>query len=244
MARAAKSSDGPAPPTHVAIIMDGNGRWASSRGLPRVFGHRRGADVARKILRYADRLGVSYLTLYSFSSENWRRPPREVEDLMGLLRLYLRSEVADLHRSGVRVRMIGDRSRMPRDIIDLVEHAETLTVGNAGIQLVLALSYGSRDEIAAAARHLAAEAAAGRIKPEAIDEAAIGANLHTRDIPDPDLVIRTGREKRLSNFLLWQAAYAELVFTDVLWPDFTEKDLQDAIGEFHKRERRFGATGA
>jgi len=244
MVRAAKSSDGPAPPTHVAIIMDGNGRWASSRGLPRVFGHRRGADVARKILRYADRMGVSYLTLYSFSSENWRRPPREVEDLMGLLRLYLRSEVADLHRSGVRVRMIGDRSRMPRDIIDLVEHAEVLTAANGGIQLVLALSYGSRDEIAAAARRLAAEAAAGRIEPEAIDEAAIDANLHTRDIPDPDLVIRTGREKRLSNFLLWQAAYAELVFTDVLWPDFTEKDLQDAIGEFHKRERRFGATGA
>jgi undecaprenyl diphosphate synthase len=228
----------------VAIIMDGNGRWAKSRGLPRIFGHRRGAEVARQVLRRADELGVSYLTLYSFSSENWRRPPPEVEDLMGLLRVYLRSEVADLHRTGVRVRMIGDRTRMPGDIIDLVEHAEELTAANTGITMVLALSYGSRDELAKAVRQIAREAADGGIRPDEIDEDTIAQRLYTRDIPDPDLVIRTGREKRLSNFLLWQAAYAELIFTDVLWPDFTARDLEDAIGEFHKRERRFGATSA
>ena len=203
-----------------------------------------GAEVARTVLRRAEELGVSYLTLYSFSSENWRRPRPEVEDLMGLLRVYLRSEVADLHRSGVRVRMIGDRTRMPRDIIDLVEHAETLTVANTGITMVLALSYGSRDELAKAVREIAEEAASGAIRPQDIDETTIAERLYTRDIPDPDLVIRTGREKRLSNFLLWQSAYAELVFTDVLWPDFTARDLEDAIGEFHKRERRFGATSA
>ncbi|MFN4088444.1 MAG: isoprenyl transferase [Alphaproteobacteria bacterium] len=244
MVRAVPSSEVPTPPKHVAVIMDGNGRWAKSRGLPRVFGHRRGAEVARQVLRRADELGVSHLTLYSFSSENWRRPPAEVADLMGLLRLYLRSEVAELHRSGVRVRMIGDRRRMPRDIVDLVEHAESLTLHNPGIQMVLALSYGGRDELTTAMRALAADAAAGRIRPDEIDERAIAERLYTRDIPDPDLVIRTGREKRLSNFLLWQAAYAELVFTDVLWPDFTAGDLEDAIGEFHRRERRFGATSA
>jgi len=244
MVSAVQNSEASPPPAHVAIIMDGNGRWAKSRGLPRIFGHRRGAEVARTVLRRAEELGVSYLTLYSFSSENWRRPRPEVEDLMGLLRVYLRSEVADLHRSGVRVRMIGDRTRMPRDIIDLVEHAETLTVANTGITMVLALSYGSRDELAKAVREIAEEAASGAIRPQDIDETTIAERLYTRDIPDPDLVIRTGREKRLSNFLLWQAAYAELVFTDVLWPDFTARDLEDAIGEFHKRERRFGATSA
>ena len=244
MVRAVQSSEGSSPPAHVAIIMDGNGRWAKSRGLPRIFGHRRGAEVARQVLRRADELGVSYLTLYSFSSENWRRPPPEVEDLMGLLRVYLRSEVADLHRTGVRVRMIGDRTRMPGDIIDLVEHAEELTAANTGITMVLALSYGSRDELAKAVRQIAREAADGGIRPDEIDEDTIAQRLYTRDIPDPDLVIRTGREKRLSNFLLWQAAYAELIFTDVLWPDFTARDLEDAIGEFHKRERRFGATSA
>ncbi|MET4699363.1 undecaprenyl diphosphate synthase [Constrictibacter sp. MBR-5] len=244
MVSAVQSSEGSSPPAHVAIIMDGNGRWAKSRGLPRIFGHRRGAEVARQVLRRADELGVSYLTLYSFSSENWRRPPPEVEDLMGLLRVYLRSEVADLHRTGVRVRMIGDRTRMPGDIIDLVEHAEELTAANTGITMVLALSYGSRDELAKAVRQIAREAADGGIRPDEIDEDTIAQRLYTRDIPDPDLVIRTGREKRLSNFLLWQAAYAELIFTDVLWPDFTARDLEDAIGEFHKRERRFGATSA
>src|SRR3546814_4873642 len=169
MVRAVQSSDGASPPTHIAIIMDGNGRWATGRVLPRVFGHRRCAEVTRKILRRANELGVSYLTFDSFSSENWRRPPREVEDLMGLLRLYMRSEVADLHRSGVRVRMIGDRTRMPRDIVDLVEHAETLTVANTGIQMVLALSYGSRDEMAAAVRELAADAAPGRGRPGEVE---------------------------------------------------------------------------
>ena len=244
MVRAVQSSEGFSPPAHVAIIMDGNGRWAKSRGLPRIFGHRRGAEVARQVLRRADELGVSYLTLYSFSSENWRRPLPEVEDLMGLLRVYLRSEVAELHRTGVRVRMIGDRTRMPGDIIDLVEHAEVLTAANTGITMVLALSYGSRDELAKAVKQIAREAADGGIQPEDVDEDTIAQRLYTRDIPDPDLVIRTGREKRLSNFLLWQAAYAELIFTDVLWPDFTAGDLEDAIGEFHKRERRFGATSA
>ena len=231
------------PPTHVAIIMDGNGRWARARGLPRIFGHRRGAEVARQVLKGASELGISYLTLYSFSSENWNRPADEVDDLMGLFRLYLRSEVAELHRSGVRLRLIGDRSRIPPDIVALADHAERLTADNSRIQLVLAVSYGSRGEIVEAARRLAAAARDGAIDPATIDEAAVAGYLYTGDIPDPDLVIRTSGEKRLSNFLLWQAAYAELVFTEALWPDFTRQDLEDAVSEFHRRERRYGATG-
>ncbi len=240
---AATAAPNRSPPGHVAIIMDGNGRWARARGLPRIFGHRRGAEAARQIVKAAADLGIAYLTLYSFSSENWNRPPTEVDDLMGLFRLYLRSEVADLHRSGVRLRLIGDRRRIPGDIVGLAEHAEKLTAENRRIQLILALSYGSRSEIVDAVRRLASAVASGELSPDAIDEAAVSRALYTRDIPDPDLVIRTSGEKRLSNFLLWQAAYSELVFTETLWPDFTRHNLEDAISEFHRRDRRYGAAG-
>jgi undecaprenyl diphosphate synthase len=234
---------GSAVPAHVAIIMDGNGRWARARGLPRTMGHRRGAEAARGIVKAAAELGIRYLTLYSFSSENWTRPPAEVDFLMGLLRVYLRSEVAEMHSQGVRLRVIGDRTRVPADIVTLIEHAEQLTRGNTLIDVVMAFSYGSRAEIVAGVRRIAAEAASGRLDPAAVDEEMIGRALYTSDIPDPDLVVRTSGEKRLSNFLLWQAAYAELVFTDVLWPDFGRAELEAAIAEFHHRDRRYGGVG-
>lgn len=231
-------------PAHVAIIMDGNGRWAKARGLPRTAGHKKGVDAVRRTVEAARELGIGTLTIFSFSSENWRRPEEEISDLMGLLRFYLRSEVAELHRGGVRLRVIGDRTRLSEDINRLIDNAEALTRDNRTMTLVVALSYGSRLEIVHAARRLAEEVAAGRLSPESIDEDALSARLYTSDIPDPDLIIRTSGEKRISNFLLWQAAYAELVFVDTLWPDFTKRDLEAAIEEFHRRERRFGATTA
>ena len=231
-------------PGHVAIIMDGNGRWAKARSLPRTAGHKKGVDAVRRTVEAARELGIGTLTIFSFSSENWRRPEEEVSDLMGLLRFYLRSEVAEMHRAGVRLRVIGDRTRLSEDINRLIDNAEGLTRDNRVMTLVVALSYGSRLEIVHAARRLAEEVAAGRLSPETIDEDALSARLYTADIPDPDLIIRTSGEKRISNFLLWQAAYAELVFVDTLWPDFTKRDLEAAIEEFHRRERRFGATTA
>ncbi|MFN3075299.1 MAG: isoprenyl transferase [Alphaproteobacteria bacterium] len=228
------------PPAHVAIIMDGNGRWAKARGLPRVAGHRRGAEAVRSTVRAAVGLGVRYLTLFGFSSENWRRPTGEVSDLMGLLRLYLRSEVAELHKAGVRLRIIGERTRLEPDIVTLIEDAETLTAGNVALTLTVALSYGGRLEIVEAARRLATEVLAGRLAVEGIDEAAFAKRLFTVDIPDPDLVIRTSGEKRISNFLLWQSAYSEMLFTETLWPDFSREDLERAIDEYHRRERRYG----
>jgi undecaprenyl diphosphate synthase len=234
----------PSPPVHVAIIMDGNGRWATARGLPRVAGHRRGADAVRRTITAAGELGVRYLTLYGFSSENWKRPAEEVDDLMGLLRHYLRGEIAELHRNGVRLRVIGDRGRLAPDIVALIENAEAMTKDNAALNLTVALSYGSRGEIASAARAIARRAAAGEIDPREVDEAMVARELWTADIPDPDLIIRTSGEKRLSNFLLWQSAYAELVFVDTLWPDFSKEDLLAAIGEFQRRERRYGAASA
>ncbi|PGH53927.1 di-trans,poly-cis-decaprenylcistransferase [Azospirillum palustre] len=231
-------------PGHVAIIMDGNGRWAKARGLPRTAGHKKGVDAVRRTVEAARELGIGTLTIFSFSSENWRRPEEEISDLMGLLRFYLRSEVAELHRGGVRLRVIGDRARLSEDINRLIDNAEALTRDNRTMTLVVALSYGSRLEIVHAARRLAEEVAAGRLSPDSIDEDALSARLYTSDIPDPDLIIRTSGEKRISNFLLWQAAYAELVFVDTLWPDFTKRDLEAAIEEFHRRERRFGATTA
>ncbi|HYF88613.1 isoprenyl transferase [Azospirillum sp.] len=231
-------------PRHVAIIMDGNGRWAKARGLPRTAGHKKGVDAVRRTVEAARELGIGTLTIFSFSSENWRRPEEEISDLMGLLRFYLRSEVAELHRAGIRLRVIGDRNRLSEDINRLIDNAEGLTRDNRVMTLVVALSYGSRLEIVHAARRLAEEVAAGRLSPDAIDEDALSARLYTADIPDPDLIIRTSGEKRISNFLLWQAAYAELVFVDTLWPDFTKRDLEAAIEEFHRRERRFGATTA
>ncbi|WP_188262219.1 isoprenyl transferase [Azospirillum tabaci] len=229
-------------PAHVAVIMDGNGRWAKSRGLPRTAGHKKGVDAVRRTVEAAGELGIGYLTIFSFSSENWRRPEEEVSDLMQLLRFYLRSEIADLHRNGVRLRVIGDRARLSKDIVGLIENAETLTRDNRKLTLVVALSYGSRQEITLAARRLAEEVKAGTLDPADITEDRLSERLFTADIPDPDLIVRTSGEKRISNFLLWQAAYAELVFVDTLWPDFSKRDLEAAIEEFHRRERRFGAT--
>jgi undecaprenyl diphosphate synthase len=230
------------PPAHVAIIMDGNGRWAKSRGLPRVAGHRRGAEAVRRTVEAATDLGIGYLTLYGFSSENWKRPAGEVYDLMGLLRHYLRGEIADLHRNGVRLRIIGERGRLDPDIVTLIENGERLTRDNPGLNLTIALSYGGRAEIALAARRLAHLVETGRLRVDDIDEAALASQLLTVDMPDPDLVIRTSGEQRISNFLLWQSAYAELVFVDTYWPDFGKADLERAIRDFCGRERRYGAT--
>jgi undecaprenyl diphosphate synthase len=232
-----------APPKHVAIIMDGNGRWAKARGLPRTAGHRKGVEAVRRTVEAARELGVPYLTMFGFSSENWRRPEGEVFDLMQLLRFYLRSEIAELHKNGVRLRVIGDRSKLSGDIVTMIEKAEELTRGNTELNLIIALSYGSRQEIADAARQMVRDALEGRLRPEDVTEESFSARLLTRDIPDPDLLIRTSGEQRISNFLLWQSAYTELVFVDTLWPDFTKRDLEDAIREFNQRDRRYGAVG-
>ncbi len=229
-------------PRHVAIIMDGNGRWAKARGLPRIAGHQRGADAVRDVVQSCRELGVSYLTLYAFSSENWKRPASEVDDLMGLLRLYLRRELDELNRNNIRVRFIGDRSGLADDIIRLLARYERTTRENDALTLIIALNYGGQNEIVDACRQLAEEVAAGRRSAAEIDTETFAKYLQTADIPDPDLLIRTSGEQRLSNFLLWQSAYSELVFMDVLWPDFCKKNLEDAIDEFHRRERRYGAT--
>ena len=232
-----------APPRHIAIIMDGNGRWAKSRGLPRTAGHRRGVEAVRRTVKAAIADGIRYLTLYGFSSENWNRPVSEVRELMDLLRFYLRSEIAELHEQGVRLRFIGDRPRLPADIIAQIDNAERCTAGNSAFTLVIALSYGGRDEILAAARRMAARVACGDLEPDAIGQEEFSRHLLTSDIPDPDLIIRTSGEQRLSNFLLWQSAYAELVFTKCLWPDFDAETLRAAVAEYCQRERRFGAVG-
>lgn len=232
----------PPPPAHIAIIMDGNGRWAQARGLPRIAGHKRGADAVRKTVKAAAKAGVTYLTLFGFSSENWKRPETEVGDLMGLLRLYLKSEINALKKNGIRLRVIGDRSRFDKDIVAMIEQAEEETRDGARLNLILALSYGGRNEIAAAARELARQASDGIIDPRDIDEGLFASHLNTAGVPDPDLLIRTSGEQRISNFLLWQLAYTELVFTDVQWPDFGEAELMAAIEEFNSRERRYGAT--
>ena len=240
---AAQAPDGVVVPRHVAIIMDGNGRWAKARGLPRTIGHREGAEALRRVVRASAEFCVDYLTVFGFSSENWKRPAAEVTDLMGLLRLYLRKEIAEIDREGVRLRVIGDRERLSDDIIRLIEDAETRTAGNRRLNLTVALSYGSRAEIVRAAQQLAKAVRAGSLDPEDIDEAAFHRHLFTADMPDPDLVIRTSGEKRISNFLLWQSAYAEYVFMDKLWPDFAGEDLKSAIVEFGGRKRRYGAAG-
>jgi undecaprenyl diphosphate synthase len=227
---------------HLGIIMDGNGRWAAARGLPRSLGHRAGIEALNRTLQACRNLPISHLTIYSFSAENWRRPLAEIQELMGLLRFYLRSELANLHRENIRLRVIGDRTTLPADIVTMIEHAESLTSRNDAYVLAVALSYGARQEITQATRLLAERVAKGELKPEEIDEALLGSALYTHDMPDPDLIIRTSGEQRLSNFLLWQAAYTEFVFLDTLWPDFGESDLKQALEIFHKRERRYGAT--
>lgn len=236
------AASSPPLPRHVAIIMDGNGRWAKARGLPRIAGHRSGAEAARRTVAAAAELGIPYLTLFGFSSENWGRPSSEIHDLMALLRHYLRGEIDELHRNGVRLKVIGQTARFAPDIVSMIEHAEAATRENPRITLTIALSYGGRAEIVAAVRRIAEQVACGRLPPEAVDEGCIAQHLFTADIPDPDLLIRTSGEQRISNFLLWQCAYSELVFTKTLWPDFSKRDLEQAVDDFCGRERRYGAS--
>jgi undecaprenyl diphosphate synthase len=228
-------------PVHVAIIMDGNGRWAASRRLPKIAGHRQGGQAVRRAIEAAIDSGVAWLTVYAFSSENWRRPAGEVMDLTGLLRQYLKNELAELKANGVRLRVIGDRARFDPDIQQDLATAEAETATNTRLNLTVALSYGARDEIVGAARKLSEAVREGRLHPEQIDEQRFAEALATAEIPDPDLLIRTSGEQRLSNFLLWQAAYAELVFLDVLWPDFTAEHFGQALAAYARRQRRFGA---
>ncbi len=227
-------------PRHVAIIMDGNGRWAKQRFLPRIAGHRQGVEAVRKVTRAAREMGVEVLTIYAFSSENWRRPEEEVSDLMGLLRHFIRTDLDTLVRDNVRLRVIGDYQRFGSDIKALVDDALARTAANTGPILVIALNYGAQQELAAAARRLAEAARDGTVDPATIDETSFGAALETSELPPLDLLIRTSGEHRLSNFLLWQAAYAELLFVDTLWPDFDERAFGEAIAQFARRQRRFG----
>src|SRR5262249_31459181 len=231
-------------PRHVAIIMDGNGRWAAARGLPPGEGHRRGVEALRKTVRAAGELGIRILTIFSFSSENWLRPAAEVRDLMGLLRRFIRNDLAELHANNVRVRVIGERQGLAPDILRLLQEAEELTRHNGGLVLGVAVNYGARQEIARAARTLAHEVRAGRLDPEGVTAEALARFLDAPDLPDPDLIIRTSGEQRLSNFLLWQSAYSELVFVPIHWPDFDRAVLEQALAEYHRRERRFGGLVA
>ncbi len=242
---AAETRRGPAGdpaqvPAHVGIIMDGNGRWAAARGMPRLEGHRRGVEALRAAVKSASDLGVRFLTVYSFSSENWTRPIEEVSDLMGLLKRFIRKDLADLHRNGVRVRIIGERARLQPDIRALLDEAECLTASNGGLVLVVAFNYGSRQEIAGAMRRIAEGVAAGAIDPATIGPDTVSAHLDTAGIPDPDLIIRTSGEQRLSNFLMWQAAYAEFVFLPCHWPDFDRRAMETALEAYTARDRRFG----
>ncbi len=227
-------------PRHVAIIMDGNGRWAAARGLPRAEGHRRGVEALRRTVRAAGEIGIKILTIFSFSAENWSRPVSEVRELMGLLRRFVRNDLAELHRSNVHVRIIGERVGLEPEIARLLAEAEELTGNNDGLTLVVAFNYGGRQEIASAVRRIAEDVKQGRIEPAEINADTIGRFLDAPDIPDPDLIIRTSGEQRLSNFLLWQSAYSELVFSPIYWPDFDRAALEAAIREYQQRERRFG----
>ncbi|MEA2952978.1 MAG: undecaprenyl diphosphate synthase [Alphaproteobacteria bacterium] len=231
-------------PRHVAIIMDGNGRWAAARGLPRSEGHRRGVEALRRTVRAAGEIGISVLTIFSFSSENWSRPAAEIRDLMGLLRRFIRHDLADLHRNNVRVRVVGEREGLAPDIRSLLEEAEDLTRGNDGLTVVVAFNYGGRQEIARAAQRIAAEIVEGRLASQAVTAELLASHLDAPDLPDPDLIIRTSGEQRLSNFLLWQAAYSEFVFVQTHWPDFDRAALEAAIAEYRRRERRFGGLVA
>jgi undecaprenyl diphosphate synthase len=233
-------SDGFEIPRHVAIIMDGNGRWAAARGLPRVEGHRRGVEALRKTVRAAGELGVSFLTIFSFSSENWSRPQSEISDLLTLLRRFIRNDLVELHKNNIHVRVIGEREDLAPDIRRLLEEAEDLTRNNDGLTLIVAFNYGARQEIARAARRLAEEVADGRLTAAEITPEQLARRLDAPDLPDPDVIIRTSGEQRLSNFLLWQAAYSEFVFVPIHWPDFDRAALEGAIAEYRRRERRFG----
>ena len=233
-----------AVPRHVAIIMDGNGRWAAARGLPRGEGHRRGVEALRRTVRAAGDLGIGFLTIFSFSAENWSRPAAEIRELMGLLRRFIRHDLANLHREGVRVRVIGERESLDPEIRRLLDEAEELTKHNEKLVLVVAFNYGARQEIARAARQMAAAVAAGDLAVSAVTADKLASYLDAPDLPDPDLIIRTSGEQRLSNFLMWQAAYSELVFVPIHWPDFDKAALESAIAEYARRERRFGGLAA
>ena len=229
-------------PRHVAIIMDGNGRWAQRRGLPRSAGHRKGVEAVRRTVRAAIELGLQYLTIFSFSSENWTRPASEIDDLMGLMKRFIRRDLAELHQNNVRVRVIGEREGVDAELLGLIDEAVALTSGNTALDLVIAFNYGSRAEIARAARKLAERCLDGTMRPDEITPEALSAALDTQEIPDPDLLIRTSGELRLSNFLLWQSAYTEFVFLEACWPEFGRELLEQAIGEFRRRDRRFGGV--
>ncbi len=228
-------------PRHIAIIMDGNGRWAKAHGVPRKTGHRQGVQAVRRLVRSIEDIGLECLTLYSFSSENWNRPETEINDLMGLLRSYIRKDLLELVDNGVRIRVIGARDNLADDLVELIEDAEARSVKNDRFTLVFAFNYGARDEIAVAAKKIAHDVQAGRLSLDEIDARTFEKYLYTHGLPDPDIIIRTSGEKRLSNFLTWQSVYSELVFIDTLWPDFNRSDLELAIEEYHRRERRFGA---
>ena len=223
-------------PKHIAIIMDGNGRWAKARRLPRAAGHKKGIDVTKSIVKHAGELGIQYLTLYAFSTENWTRPAAEIDDLMGLLRFYLKSEAAELHKNNVRLRVIGFRDRLSKDIIEMIENNEKMTADNTGMNLTIALDYGARQEILNAVNICIAEGISN------VNEQDFNNYLFTSEIPDPDLLIRSSGECRISNFLLWQCAYSEFYFSNVLWPDFNEKEFDRAIADYNNRERRYGGT--
>jgi undecaprenyl diphosphate synthase len=241
MPQALKQNQTKPLPKHIAIIMDGNRRWAAEHNVPRLAGHKKGIEAARRCVEAALDLGIEYLTLYTFSSENWKRPAEEVDGLMGLLRLYVGSELARMADSGVKVKIIGRRDNMPADVLDILQKAEQLTRANTKLCLTLAINYGSHDEILEALRTLAKEVEKGTLKAVDITSEHLGRALETEGIPDPDMVIRTGGEKRLSNFLLWQSAYSELVFMEEYWPDFDAGMLERAIREYQARERRYGA---
>jgi undecaprenyl diphosphate synthase len=232
------------PPKHVAIIMDGNGRWAKARGLPRALGHKEGVEALRRAVEASRDLGLTHLSVYAFSTENWSRPQAEIDALFDLLRLFVKRDLARLHRDGVRIRIIGQREGLNEDILGLIDEAIQLTKNNTRLTLNIAFNYGGRGEIVAATREIARLAAAGKLKPDDIDEAMISRMVWTGESPDPDLVIRTSGELRLSNFLLWSGAYAELMFMDVWWPDFNRECLEKAIDAFRRRDRRFGGLGA
>ena len=227
-------------PRHVAIIMDGNGRWAQKRGLPRTEGHRKGVEAVRNAVRFAGEIGIEYLTLYSFSSENWRRPKSEIAELFSLLRYFIRRDLAELHESNVKIHIIGMREGIPDDILALLDEARALTSENTGQKLVIAFNYGARSEIVRAVHAIAEKVEMGLLKPEEISEELLSSTLDTAGIPDPDLMIRTSGEQRISNFLLWQLAYSELVFAECLWPDFNEAEFSAALDEFSRRTRRYG----
>jgi undecaprenyl diphosphate synthase len=231
-------------PVHVAIIMDGNGRWAAARGLPRAEGHRRGVEALRRAVRNAGELGIQVLTIYSFSTENWSRPVQEIDDPMRLIKRFVREDLAELHRAGVKVRVIGDRTGIDPEIMRLISEAEELTRENDRLTLVVAFNYGGRQELARAARKIAEQAAAGTLDPKSVDAETVERHLDTAGLPDPDLIIRTSGEQRLSNFLPWQSAYAEFVVLPVHWPDFDRAAFEQALVEFRGRERRFGGLEA